>query len=114
MPAVKQKVAALGLRTTVQARDVFDLALLSRKSVTTLDLPFLRRGLKVDTLREARSRALTLSYEEYRSTVIEFLDPADRPQLATEGAWDEQRLFVVELMDKILAEATQKEGESPK
>lgn len=114
MPAVKQKIAALGLRAEVQARDVFDLALLARKSVARLDLTFLRRSLKDDTLREARNRALTLSYEQYRDTVVEFLDPAERLSLATEGAWDEQRLFAVELIEAILGHSPPNLGGIPK
>src|SRR3972149_5559405 len=114
MPAVKQKIAALGLRTEVQARDVFDLARLARNSVDTLDLAFLRRSLNDDTLGEARNRALTLSFAQYRDTVVEFLDPAERLSLATERAWDEQRLFAVELIEAIVAQSSPNEGEIPK
>jgi len=114
MPAVKQKLAALGLRTEIQSRDVFDLALLARGSVDTLDLAFLRRSLNDDTLGEARNRALALSFEQYRDTVVEFLDPAERASLATERAWDEQRLFAVELIDAIVARSSPNEGDIPK
>jgi len=114
MPAVKQKLAALGLRTEIQSRDVFDLALLARGSVDTLDLAFLRRSLNDDTLGEARNRALALSFEQYRDTVVEFLDPAERASLATERAWDEQRLFAVELIEAIVARSSPNEGDIPK
>jgi hypothetical protein len=104
MPAVGQKIAALGLRAEVQARDVFDLALLARKSADTLDLPFLRSHLNEDTLREAYRRALSLSYDQYRSTVVEFLDPSQRAGLGSESAWDEQRLFVARLIEDVQGE----------
>lgn len=114
MPAVKQKIAALALRAEVQARDVFDLALIARKNFDALDLAFLRRSLSDATLGEARNRALMLSYERYRDTVVEFLDPAERLSLATERAWDEQRLFAIDLIDAIVAHASPSEGAIPK
>ena len=104
MPAVRQKIAALGLRAEVQARDVFDLSLLARKSAETLDLLFLRRDLNEDTLREAHRRALSLPYDQYRGTVVEFLDPLQRAGLGSESAWDEQRLFVARLIEDIQGE----------
>ena len=79
-----------------------------------MDLAFLRRSLNDDTLGEARNRALTLSFEQYRDTVVEFLDPAERASLATQRAWDEQRLFAVELMEAIVAQSSPNEGEIPK
>src|SRR6266487_3832121 len=61
MPAVRQKIAALALRAEVQARDVFDLALLAHGDTDRLDLPFLRSRLTDDSLREAHRRALSLA-----------------------------------------------------
>jgi hypothetical protein len=88
----------------VQARDVFDLALLAHKSADILDLRFLRSRLSDASLREAHRRALNLSYDQYRSTVIEFLDPSQRMGLASESAWDEQRLFAARLIEAIQGE----------
>lgn len=105
MPAVRQKIAALALRAEVQARDVFDLALLAHKNTDTLDLPFLRRYLSEESLREAHRRALGLSYDHYRSTVVEFLDPSQRAAFANESAWDEQRLFAARLIEAVQGEA---------
>ncbi len=104
MPAIRQKIAALALRAEVQARDVFDLALLAQKKTDRLDLPFLRSRLSDDTLREAHRRALSLSYDQYRSTVVEFLGPSRRADLGSESAWDEQRLFAARLLEAIQGE----------
>jgi predicted nucleotidyltransferase component of viral defense system len=101
MPAVRQKIAALALRAEVQARDVFDLALLAQTRADRLDLPFLRARLSDDTLREAHRRALRLPYDLYRSTVVEFLDPSQRADLGSKSAWDEQRLFTARLIEAI-------------
>jgi predicted nucleotidyltransferase component of viral defense system len=107
MPAVRQKIAALALRAEVQARDVFDLAMLAEKRTDTLDLPFLRRRLSDDTLREAHRRALSLPYDVYRSTVVEFLDPSERATLGSDRSWDEQRLFAARLIEGIQRDVQQ-------
>jgi hypothetical protein len=71
----------------------------------TLDLPSLRGRLNEESLREAHRRALALSYDQYRSTVLEFLDPSERAGLASASAWDEQRLFAARLIEAIQGEA---------
>jgi predicted nucleotidyltransferase component of viral defense system len=101
MPAVRQKIAALAHRAEVQARDVFDLAMLAERRTDTLDLPFLRTRLTDDELREAHRRALSLPYDAYRTTVVEFLDLSERGNVASERAWDEQRLFAAALIEAI-------------
>jgi predicted nucleotidyltransferase component of viral defense system len=100
LPAVRQKIAALALRTQVQARDVFDLFTLTRGTIDGLDLALLRRNLTDTTLREARNRALEIPYEEYAGKVLEFLDESDRVRWAEH--WDEQRVFVADLAEAIL------------
>jgi predicted nucleotidyltransferase component of viral defense system len=99
--AVRQKLAALALRTQVQARDVFDLFALTHGTLDGLDLPLLRRNLADATLKEARSRALEIPYEAYAGKVLEFLEEADRAKWA--ARWDEQGLFVAELAEALLA-----------
>lgn len=100
LPAVRQKLAALALRTQVQARDVFDLFALTKGTIDELDLALLRRNLADTTLREARTRALDIPSEEYAGQVLEFLEVSDRDTWAER--WDEQRLFVAELAETIL------------
>lgn len=100
LPAVRQKLAALALRTQVQARDVFDLFALTKGTLDELDLALLRRNLADTTLREARSRALEIPYEAYVGKVLEFLEASDRVIWAER--WDEQRIFVADLAETIL------------
>lgn len=101
LAAVRQKLAALALRTQVQARDVFDLFALTRGTLNGLDLPLLRRNLADATLEEARSRAYEIPYDAYAGKVLEFLEEADRATWA--DRWDEQRIFVAELAEALLA-----------
>lgn len=100
LPAVRQKIAALALRTQVQARDVFDLFAPTQGAMDRLDLALLRRNLADTTLQEAPSRALEITYEEYAGKVLEFLDASDRVMWAQR--WDEQRVFVADLAEAIL------------
>lgn len=101
LAAVRQKLAALALRTQVQARDVFDLFALTHGTLDGLDLPLLRRHLADTTLQEAQSRSLEIPYEAYAGKVLEFLEETDRATWA--ARWDEQRLFVAELTEALLA-----------
>jgi len=100
LPAVRQKLAALALRTQVQPRDVFDLFALTKGTMDELDLALLRRNFTDTTLREARSRALEIPYEAYAGRVLEFLEVSDRETWAER--WDEQRIFVADLAEAIL------------
>ena len=100
LPAVRQKLAALALRTQVQARDVFDIFVLTGGTWAPLDLALLRRNLSDPMLREVQNRAFAIPYEAYSGKVLEFLDETDRNTWA--DRWEEQQLFVAELAGLIL------------
>lgn len=103
LPAIRQKVAALALRNQVQARDVFDLAVLIGGGVEPEALAMLRRELPDTVLAKASARALEIHYEEYRGTVIEYLGEEDQSRFGPEAAWDEQRLIVNALVQDLRA-----------
>lgn len=92
--AVMQKVAALALRSVVQARDVFDLYVLS----TQADLSF-REGANL--LEKAKENTLQISFEQFRDTVVSYLAPEDRTIYDKAPAWEEIKLKVSEFLDKI-------------
>lgn len=100
VPAMRQKIAALAGRSYAQARDVFDLHLITGGSLSGVDLTVLRRNLSNATLREASSRALGLPQKEYEDKVLEFLDPEDRAKFA--NTWEDQQLFAWELTEVLL------------
>lgn len=95
--AVRQKIRALGARAEPQPRDVFDLHLLSGQPEAidprTWQLP---RAL----IRDARERALSMEYGQYRDTVVAFLHPDDRSQYNSSRVWDEIRLVVAGLLER--------------
>jgi len=97
---ITQKIGALRMRGETQPRDVFDLDLLFRSHPGALE------GVTVDAaaLEVASARALALSYEEYRSTVVDYLEEEVGDVLGTEDAWNDMVLRVTARLDARRAE----------
>ncbi len=68
--AIKQKVLALAHRSLTQARDIFDLYLLLH-----LGKPKLSFSLKKNTLAEAQEALFSIDFNDYKSQVVNFLEP---------------------------------------
>jgi len=90
--ALRQKVGALVGRTVVQARDVFDLAVLLARAGHEA-----RTALQSERARlpQAAERAMEVSFDQFQSGVVAFLDPAHAEMYATEDAWSALQLQVV-------------------
>jgi hypothetical protein len=99
--AVRQKLDALGGRREAQARDVFDLHLLAPDPAPDALVGFLAKEVAPVRVKEARARALDITYAEYEGQVFEFLGEEARRQYATELAWDDMRLAVVALIESV-------------
>jgi predicted nucleotidyltransferase component of viral defense system len=95
--AIRQKIRALADRPRPQARDVFDLYVLSSQPETTESDP--AREVPAERLAEARERVFSISYDEYRDTVVSFLGPEDRAAHEDEAIWDEIRLRALSLLE---------------
>jgi hypothetical protein len=96
--AMRQKVGALVGRAVVQARDVFDLAVL-----------FARAGDDAEALRPIRSeipkaieRAIDVSYDDFRSQVASYLQPEHLDAYGSRQAWDLLQMRVVDRLQKAL------------
>ncbi len=100
--AVRQKLGALGGRREAQARDVFDLYLLVPHTAPDELIRYLAKALPASTLKEAQARALAITYEEYVGQVIEFLGERARATHGNENAWDEMRLHVAGLTERVM------------
>jgi len=94
--ALRQKVGALVGRTIVQARDVFDLAVL-----------FSRGGGNVEALRPIRSdipraveRVMEISYADFKSQVVSYLQPDSADTYGSPEAWDALQMQVIEHLEK--------------
>lgn len=94
--AIAQKVEALAGRTEPQARDVFDLshlfAELDRERAPAPHVPEKRRA-------EAVERARGLSYDEYASHVLAYLDPAQLELFRERHAWNAMQEGVVKRLE---------------
>ncbi|MBI5549705.1 MAG: nucleotidyl transferase AbiEii/AbiGii toxin family protein [Deltaproteobacteria bacterium] len=94
--AIRQKVQALVGRRIVQARDVFDLAVL-----------FTRAGGKVDALASERAilplaieRAMDVSFDDYQGQVVAYLAPEYAVTYQSREAWDALQAQVIEALER--------------
>ena len=94
--ALRQKVGALVGRSTVQARDVFDLSVLLS-----------RAGGRIDALRPIRAqipkaieRAMDVSYDEFKAQVVSYLKPEHLDEYGTRQAWEALQAQVVDALEK--------------
>ncbi len=95
--ALRQKVRALLGRTIVQARDVFDLALLlghAGSGAADMLRPVRAR------LLQAAERAMEISFDEFQGRVVAFLDPACMEMYASREAWDVLQTQVVDRLEQ--------------
>jgi hypothetical protein len=96
--ALRQKVSALVGRSAVQARDVFDLAVL-----------FAKAGGRVESLRPIRAsipkaveRAMEISYADYKSQVVSYLIPEQVDAHGSRQSWDAIQSSVVDALERAL------------
>lgn len=85
-----------------QARDVFDLWVLTRGDVASVDHGGLRRGLTTADLEEAPRRAWAIGYQQFRGQVVEFLSEEDQRELDSVQEWERRQLFAAELIEAVL------------
>lgn len=101
--AVRQKIDALGGRSQVQARDVFDLSVLVGAAYDEELLRFIAAGLSTERLNEALDRTYTITFDEYEGRVLEFLSDEDRRRYGSEDNWTDFQLECTELIEAALA-----------
>jgi hypothetical protein len=92
---VTQKIDALRHRSETQPRDVFDLDLLFRTHPDVLG----QAPLQQRALEDAIERARALTYQEYLSTVVDYLEEQIVDVLGSETAWDDMQRHVVETLE---------------
>lgn len=89
--SVLQKVGALGGRTVTQARDIFDLYILSSQCG---DVKLKKTDISNSILKSAHERIFEIGFEKFRDTVISYLSADDQETYNHPGAWDEIKLKV--------------------
>ncbi len=96
--AAAQKITAVLDRTVLQARDIFDLYLLSTQvqpSAGIAELP------GKAALAHARESILAPGFEQFRDAVAAYLAPEDRKQYSLPAAWDEVKLRAAEFVAEL-------------
>ncbi len=94
--AVAQKVEALAKRSEIQARDIFDLHLLSTRHTSGTGLGQDAR----DLLGKASERVFEVDFAVFKDTVLAYLAPEDRAAYDSAGVWDEIKLKVARFLEE--------------
>jgi predicted nucleotidyltransferase component of viral defense system len=90
--AIAQKIQALAGRAEPQARDVFDLGLLlGRPDAVRFVLPSAQKP----RLSTAIENAVSISFDQYRSKVVAYLDPKQADLYSDRTSWDAMQEAVV-------------------
>ncbi|MBM4362372.1 MAG: nucleotidyl transferase AbiEii/AbiGii toxin family protein [Deltaproteobacteria bacterium] len=90
--ATRQRLHAIAGRTEPQARDVFDLALLlARPDAADLGLDTTAKRW----LGDAIDRAMAISFDDYASTVVAYLEPSHAEVYGDRAAWNAMQEDVV-------------------
>ncbi len=96
--AVFQKIHALASRSKVQARDIFDLFILSgqveEKALASSTPP------EDAVLSAAHERVFEVNFSVYHDTVVSYLAAEDQPVYGTPASWEEVKLRAAHLIEE--------------
>ena len=96
--AIAQKIHALAGRTEPQARDVFDLnLLLARTDADVVPLTDAQRAWVPDAIE----RAMSISFDDYTSKVVSYLEPTQAELYEDRSAWDAMQDAVVSRLEAL-------------
>lgn len=93
--AVRQKLHAVAERSETQPRDVFDLHVLFARP----DVPDELDDEARSWIDAAIANASDLSYDQYVSLVVAYLEPEHAEQYGSRDAWDAMQLEVIERLE---------------
>lgn len=96
LSATAQKITTLAARSAIQARDVFDIYLLSSR----VEPAALKKiGLNSAIVSKAYENVFEVGFEQFRDSVLEYLSEEDRAVYDSAAVWDELTLKVSGLID---------------
>jgi len=96
--ALTQKVHALASRSSVQARDAFDLYMLGSQMAGQTEVRIASGPAVRD---KAAEQVVSISFEQFRDTVIPYLPPDDQTVYQKADVWDEMKLRVVRWLEEM-------------
>lgn len=96
--AITQKIGALAARAVVQARDVFDLYILAPQCKYNK-----REGFNIskDRIKSAHKNMFTVTYGQFKDTVVAYLLPDDQAIYANKALWDEIVLKTANFIEEL-------------
>lgn len=95
--AVVQKIKALAQRSETEARDIFDINLLSsRYSNSENKLP----KLEAELIDRAHDNVFNIDFIQYREVVVKFLGEEDQKIYDSEKIWDNIQLKTAQLIEE--------------
>lgn len=95
-----QKISALASRLAVQARDIFDLYILSPK-YSSSEISG-SKILKKDKLEKAYENLFSVTFEQFRDSVVSFLSSDEQASYNSPLFWDEIKLKVANLLEEMI------------
>lgn len=95
--AVAQKIQALAQRTVLQARDIFDLFLLSAHYEKSEQEPQVSKGV----LQTAHGNIFLVEFPRFRDTVVAYLHREDQKSFSSPVAWDEIKLKTAHFLEEL-------------
>jgi len=95
--AVAQKIHALAQRTVLQARDIFDLFVLSTQCEESK-----RSKIEVNRaiLKTAHDNIFLLEFPRFRDTVVTYLGAEDQKAYSSPAVWDEIKLKTAHFLEE--------------
>ena len=96
--AVEQKIQALALRSVLQARDIFDLFVLSTQYTGSP-----RRHLQVGKaiMERASDNIFLVEFPQFRDTVVAYLESEDQRAYSSPAVWDEIQLNTAHFLEEL-------------
>ena len=95
--AISQKLDALAKRKITQARDVFDIYILTSQIESSY-----KEKIKpsLENIKKARENTFEISFEQFKDTVVSYLLKEDQKIYNSPLVWDEIKLKVVNFISK--------------
>ena len=100
--AVRQKIQALAGRSVLQARDIFDLFVLSSQ-YDGLGRKPLQAGAAI--LKTAHDNIFLVEFPQFRDTVVAYLEAEDQKAYSSPAVWDEIKLKTAHFLEEFKDES---------
>lgn len=96
--AIRQKLQALSTRTIIQARDIFDLYVLSSQYSPVKEKSLC---IAVSVLQNAHERIFEVGFNLFRDTVVLYLSIEEQNTYRSPDVWDEVKLRVINFLEEL-------------